>query len=291
MAENDPYDEEGELELKKKSMGRQVWKEYYFILLGGSLFYYKKSENKPEGDFHLKGAKIEDKVEDSSRPTSFSIKNGDGVLILAAGSPEEKETWIKALKANLDKPKTSAPERKQTKKSLAYRAKNSISSKVATSGAGRAVIREIVPEAVLTVLDCVKRFVEKVDSAEKATQLEKDIVRIGTKVILLFKEKKIAAKEFLALEKPLRNVCSMIIDGHEISFSFDENKLADAFADLRGLIEKLLKNHLSPKNLDKIKAIFDYTKPEILLKFFNDENKELPVVAGLLREAWDKKRI
>eukprot|EP01098_Paradermamoeba_levis_P012531 TRINITY_DN5503_c0_g1_i1.p1 TRINITY_DN5503_c0_g1~~TRINITY_DN5503_c0_g1_i1.p1 ORF type:complete len:310 (+),score=106.77 TRINITY_DN5503_c0_g1_i1:59-931(+) len=290
MADDAGFDEEGELEIKKKSIGTKTWKKHYFILVGGSLYYYKTSENKHSGEFHLKGCKVDDKP-DGSKTHSFSLKGDKDMLILAADSQEEKDAWLKAIKANLDKDKVPGPERKQTKKSLAYRAKNAVSSKVATSGAGRAVIREIVPEAALTVLDCIKRFIEKIENAEKATQLEKDVIRIGTKVVLLFKEKKIAAKEFLALEKPLREACSMVIDGHEIPFAFDENKLADAFANLRTLIEKLLKPHLTPKNLDKIRAIFDYTKPDMLLKFFNEENKELPVVAALLRKAWDKKKI
>eukprot|EP01097_Dermamoeba_algensis_P004460 TRINITY_DN2906_c0_g1_i1.p1 TRINITY_DN2906_c0_g1~~TRINITY_DN2906_c0_g1_i1.p1 ORF type:complete len:301 (-),score=81.32 TRINITY_DN2906_c0_g1_i1:142-1005(-) len=285
----DEFDEEGELEIKKKSLGTKTWKKFYVILHGGSLFYYKKNENKANGEFHLKGGKIDDKAEGGR--FSFSIKNGDSVLVLSAESEEEKQQWIKAITQNLSKDKTAAPERKQTKKSLAYRAKNSISTKVATSSAGRALIREFAPESALTVLDCVKRFIEKTESAEKATQLEKDILRIGTKVALMVKEKKIEPKSFRPLEKPLRSTCSMVIDGHEISFAFDENKMHESFMTLKSGIEKLLKPHLSPSNMERMSGIFDYTKPEVLVKFFSEENKELPVVADILRKAWDKKKI
>jgi len=213
------------------------------------------------------------------------------MLILGAENEEEKEQWVKAITANLGKEKVKAPERKQTKKSLAYRAKNSISSKVATSSAGRAIIREFAPESALTVLDCVKRFIEKTESTEKAQQMEKDIMRLGTKTALLVKEKKIDPKLFRPLEKPLRSSCSMVIDGHEIPFAFDEAKMHESFMVLKEGIEKILKPHLSPKNLEKFSALFDYTKPEVLQKFFNEDNKELPVVADILRKAWDKKKI
>eukprot|EP01098_Paradermamoeba_levis_P015692 TRINITY_DN8106_c0_g1_i1.p1 TRINITY_DN8106_c0_g1~~TRINITY_DN8106_c0_g1_i1.p1 ORF type:complete len:299 (-),score=75.88 TRINITY_DN8106_c0_g1_i1:137-1033(-) len=266
---------EGYLELRKKTMGNIFsWRKHFFVLHGGSLFEFESSsDSKPHNEYQLKTLKLKD-FESQSRKHAFALDFGEKEVVLSTHTEEEKKLWTTSLAQAVDKPATSCT-RKSTKKGLVYRAANSLSGKVATSFAGRKLIREFVPDIVINTLDSLKKFVEKLEGPEKAENFEKNILRLSTKLALLFKNGKITHQDIQPLHQPLNQVYAFVIDGYEGLPSFKVETMFETFLVVKSLLLKLFVPHFKPKSVVRLNNVLEYITLENMAKFFSDENREV----------------
>jgi len=66
---------------------------------------------------------------------------------------------------------------------------------VATTGAGKSLIKDMLGPTAVTVMGIIKSIIESKDDKKKANEIENIVIRIGVKVILLFNNKDITAFE------------------------------------------------------------------------------------------------
>lgn len=266
----------GFLEVRKKNMASiYTWKKHFFVVVGGTFFEFESStSSKPLEEFPLKDAKLKEDTEYASRRYTFSLEFPEKEFSLSATTEEEKKLWLAQLKEGVDKPIGSWISRRNTKKGLVFRATNTVTGKMATSFAGRKLIREFVPDIVLNTLDSLKRFVRLIDGEEKAENFEKNILRLSTKVALLFKNSKLHHDDVKILHQPLNKVYTLIIDGHEGLPSFKIENLFDTLSTVKVLLFKLLTPHFKPKSVNRLTSVFDYVSMENMKRFFTEENKE-----------------
>jgi len=77
--------------------------------------------------------------------------------------------------------------------------KKNVAGKVATSGAGKGVLKDMIGAEGVTLINYIKDVIKLVDGKKKATEIENNIIKIGVKIILLFRNKDITFEE---LSKP-----------------------------------------------------------------------------------------
>jgi len=212
-------------------------------------------------------------------------------LFLAAADDKKKREWINALHENIGKEPVTPPERfiKGKKRMTGQR----MVKAALVTPAGIKILKEFVGEDTLSILDAVKKFVQKYDTQEKGIELEKQIFKIGLQATLLYRNKKLSIEIFPDIVISIHNLCSKLIDGYEIPFTFEPTGIINAFRELERLLNNILKPHLPEKEIQKNVVLFDYLcGDEILREFFmKNKHQETRTVCLKLRKMWDAKLV
>lgn len=265
---------------KKKTLSRKNWNKRYFILRGGSLFYYNSSMDYDfKGEVRLKNCKLEDHIHVSKDITNtvknvFCLINAEfPEFWVAALTEDDKNEWIKAIRANLGKDAGPAPDREEVKKKggLVLRAKKKLAGKLANTDIGRNIVNQVLDDETITILDLLQQFCEKECGEKEAVRLQKNIIKTIVKIGILTNEKQLNEKQLLSLRVPIVNVLFQIMDYYEISFSFDPNELHINLMKIAALFENMLAPHLTKKSIDRVKDVVAYYgNAAILTKLFTD---------------------
>jgi len=100
--------------LEKKGAFRHNWLQRWFVLHDGKLNYYKtKSDPQPKGTIPLTNVVIYPHVEKNGQELSnyFNIRVSNRDYLIRASTLEDKDSWVKAIKAS-SKVDSNAPKEK-----------------------------------------------------------------------------------------------------------------------------------------------------------------------------------
>jgi len=100
----------------------------------------------------------------------IEIDNGE-IFLLALENEEERKDWHTAISENLGKePGTASTDRAGVKKkqSASMRFKKNIGGNMATTSAGKGLIKEFVGKDGVKIIDIVKKIVTIYDSKKKS---------------------------------------------------------------------------------------------------------------------------
>lgn len=266
------------------------WKPKWGVLSGGGL-YYKGKQKDPElsEPFIIKNATVES-TDEHKKKFAIKITNGGEVAFVALETDELRTEWITALKANLDKD-VGMGDRGRAKKaqSTAMRLKKKAGSSVATSSAGKGLIKEFLGKDGVKLIDLVKQVITTYEGKKKATEVENNIIRVAVKVILLWKNKDLTNNDIASTVPKVKAVWSDIIDFCEMSFAYDPPKIKQSGDELIVCFTTLLKEFVTDNTLERMSSTIQYiTTKELLDVLFagdgqEDAKKEL---TRILRGAW-----
>jgi len=270
-------DKEGPIQLydaKKKK-----WKTKWGVLSGGA-FYYRDKKKDPElnGPVLLKGATIGNN-EDHKKKIALQIVLSDDIHILAFEDDGKKKEWMAALEDNKNKEVGGGSSQSDTsgkkKQSTSMRIKKNVSSGVATSSAGKSLIKEFLGKDGVKLLDLVRKIVTLQDGKKKADEVENDIIRVAVKVILLWKNKDLTTQDLAGTIPGVKAIWSDVIDFCEMSFAYDPAKIKEHGEHLSVSFTKLLADYITEKNLVKMREVINYlVTKELLDKLFSDEGQD-----------------
>jgi len=243
------------------SNNSKPWKSRYFILVDGALYYYETTTSEtPNGVILLKNCKVEERMEtESKKQFSFSLKTETQEVVIAAKSEEEKLEWIRMLRENVGKESISKEPERPKHKSLVYKAQKNIVEKTATSKMGKNILKEYLPDDTWYILEVLKRVVSDVSGPAQGKEIEKRILKTSIKTACLYKGKHINGDALLqTCKEPILKMWELFIDA-------TDGKHQDLIPDLSKSIllcsvtfESVLKPHLTPKTIQKMKETMEY---------------------------------
>jgi len=109
------------------------------------------------------------------------------------------------------------------------------------------LIKEFLGKDGVTLIDLVKKIVTLYEGKKKAEDAENTIIRIGVKVILLWKNKDITTQDLTGTIPEVKAVWSDVIDFCEMSFAYDPAKIKEHGEKLKISFTKLLAEFISEK--------------------------------------------
>lgn len=207
---------------------------------------------------------------------------GAETLYLAFSSQIDKAKWASTLVEAAKKDEAAAPPARDgsgKKQGLGARAKKRMAGDLATSGLGKKVMKTVLNEESISLLNAMKRIVTKADGKKKAEELEKSIIKLMVKGYLLVDGGKIEPESFLQADKPLRAAFELMARCYKGRSRAKREVLVDALGRVEKMlsegeriITELLQPHLSPKNMFRLAATFGYLGSlRFLEKTFTDD--------------------
>jgi len=171
------------------------------------------------------------------------------------------------------------------------RLKKGAASSVATSSAGKGMIKEFLGKDGILLLDLVKQVITNYEGKKKATEIEDNIIRVAVKVILLWQNKDITNANIASTVPKVKAVWSDIIDFCEMSFAYDPPKIKASGEELVICFTNLLKDYVTENTLARLKATISYITTQALLDgVFASSSREQEEIKKelmrILRTAW-----
>jgi hypothetical protein len=175
------------------------------------------------------------------------------------------------------------------KQSTAMRIKKNVGGNVATTSAGKSLIKEFVGKDGVKIIDIVKKVVAIYENKKKAEEVENIIIRIAVKVILLWKNKDLTNQDLASTIPKVKAVWSDAIDFAEMSFAYDPAKIKEHSEILQKAFTELLSDFISDKNLQALRETMAFlVTTELLDVLFASEAQEdlKRELNNILRGGW-----
>lgn len=267
------------------------WKPRWGVLSGGGL-YTKKKQKDPElsQPIVIKGATLE--PSEDKKKFIVKISLGGKEELIGFDSDTERSDWLTALKGNLDKDVGKGDKTLSKKsQSVSMRLKKGAVSSVATSSAGKGLIKEFLGKDGIKLIELVKQIITQYEGKKKATEVENNIIRVAVKVILLWRNKDITNENIATTVPKVKAVWSDIIDFCEMSFSYDPPKVKTSGDELVLCFTNLLKDFVTENTIERLRDTINYVTQQSLLDSVfasNDSEKEeiKKELMRILRAAW-----
>jgi len=286
-----PITRTGVLLKKEKGIIRSSWKERFFILYGGSLFWYiTEADLTPKGILHLYGSQLLDNTRHLvKRKYAWCIHTSSGEhVFLAAKEEKGRDDWFNDIKQALTKSPSIPPDKESIKK-----AKSSVTNRLIETalnlGPGAKIIKDYLTDDAFVIMEAVRNFLDVYAGPEKAAKVEKQVLSLGVKVALMYRDKTITKDYFVSLAEPVRKLVDKLIDGYEIPFTFSLPDVIESINNVRQLLEKVLKPFLQEKAINKMNSLFEFFSNEEMLGDFYTKRKwkECEQLGVTLRRMWD----
>lgn len=263
----------------------KLWKQRWFVLVGGSLYYYNKKTNfTPAGVLKLQEYVIEDTVESDKKVFVLKTKSTGKKVLLSAGTEEEKHEWIASFKHHQALPPSPPPDNPHAKgKGTKY----AIETSVASSVIGKKLIREVVDEDTWQLLDAFCGYLKAQKGEEEGNRFRKNMVKIGTKMVVLYNNKLLTKELLLDLRKVVVRLCILIVDYYQMPSIFDVKNVVNGILEVKGVVELPLAHKLSDKSMQQFQAIFKVLADEALISelFAKKKHEELQVIATIIKKS------
>lgn len=283
-------DKEGAMQLYSKKSKK--WKPKWGVLSGGGLYSKGKAKDPELSEpIVIQGATI-DKTDEHKKKLAIKITKGSEEDFVAFDTEEARTEWLTALKANVDKEVgvgTEQTSKSKKSQSTAMRLKKKAGTSVATSSAGKGLIKEFLGKDGVKLIDLVKQVITIYEGKKKATEVENNIIRVAVKVILLWKNKDITNNEIASTVPMVKAVWSDVIDFCEMSFAYDPPKLKKSGEELIASFSAMLKSCVTESTLERMASTINYITTKELLDtlFVNDAQNELKAeLTRILRGGW-----
>jgi hypothetical protein len=149
---------------------------------------------------------------------------------------------------------------KKKKHDWLLKQKKGFASKAATSTMGKALLKKFLDKETRTLLVTLKKLIAQVDGSKKASQINKNIIKIAVKVVVLYQDKKVTETSFESLKGNFRRICSTIKNNwrtKQINEKTCERLLEQMTQFEKGLI-RILKPHITKHTEKRIEDTFQY---------------------------------
>jgi len=239
----------------------------------------KKKSLELTGPIILKDAVISINDEHKKK-IAIQVATGGDTFLFAFEDEDKRKDWLVALEEHKTK-EVSSPANSvgstpgKKKQSTSMRIKKNVGGSVATSGAGKGLIKEFLGKDGVKLLDIIKKVITIHDGKKKAEEVENTIIRISVKVILLWKNKDLTIKDISGTIPGVKSVWSDIIDFCEMSFAYDPVKIKSHGEGLQLAFSNLLADFMTEKNLENMREVLTYlVTKELLDRLFADNSQE-----------------
>jgi len=162
-------DQEGTIQIFSK----KKWKTKWGVLSGGAL-YHKDKQNSSElgGPIVIQGTTITS-TDEHKKKFAIKIAKESATEFVAFDTEEARKEWLTALKANVDKEPGKGDRTKAKKQSTVMRMKKKAGSSVATSAAGKGLIKEFLGKDGVRLIDIIKQIITLYDGKKKSYRSRK----------------------------------------------------------------------------------------------------------------------
>jgi len=158
-----------------------------------------------------------------------------------------------------------------------------VGTTVATSTAGKKLIKEALGEEGYRGIKIMKKLVTSIDGKKKGKEVEEEIIRIGVKVILLVNNNDIKPEELKKHKNSLYRVCSIYAHCCTFAYEYSAESIQTHTTAFVEETSKTLSPYLTPKNVTAYHRLQTYiTSSPILDHFYKSEDPEIK----LLRKQW-----
>jgi len=207
--------------------------------------------------------------------------------------PDEgaRNEWITSL--NTNKTKDSVDIILRVKQSTSMRVKRNVSCAVATTTAGKDVIRKFVGKKALQSIDIVKDVVTQFEDKKKANEIENFIIKIAVKAILLWQNKDITEEDVADVVPLVRSLWISVLNYCQMPFTYDPVGIKSSGDELALAFSSILAPHVSEKTLNSLRETISYLEQRELLDIvFEREAQEgmRKELVRILNAEWAKRR-
>jgi len=212
----------------------------------------------------------------------FSVKDEDS-----------RKDWVSAIsKGTLAEPFSDIISK--VKQSRAMRLKKNVSSAVATSGAGKDIIRKFVGKKAIKSINIVKDVALKhCGDKKRVTDLENALNKLGAKAIVLWQNGDITEEDVNEAIPTMRNLWVTTLNFCQMNFTYDGQAMKTLFNELLVAFTNILAPYVTEKTLTLLKETLLFLSEEKFLEYvFLSEAEETTRkdIVSILNTDWAKQR-
>jgi len=136
------------------------------------------------------------------------------------------------------------------------RVTKNVGGKVATSSAGKKIIKDMIGKDGVKLINIIKKVIEDLFDKSKSKEIENDIIRIGVKVILLYRNESITENDFVQLRPRVQRLWHISQDyANIINFDYNAEAIQECANNFFTVLIQILNGQISEKNIQKIRDI------------------------------------
>jgi len=173
------------------------------------------------------------------------------------------------------------------------RVKRNVSCAVATSTAGKDIIRKFVGKKALQAIEIVKDVVSQFEDKKKANEIENFIIKIAVKAILLWQNNDITEEDITDVVPLIRSLWITVLNYCQMPFTYDPVNLKSNGDELGIAFSTLLAPHVSEKTLNLLRETISYLDQRELLDIVFERDAQEGMrkeLVRILNAEWAKKR-
>jgi len=244
---------------------KKKWKARWCLLCNGVLLLKGKQEDtSSKKDILLAGCEIKVSEPVHKKDFVFSITTPYEELLFSVVSEKKLNQWLEKLNEVKDKEVTV--QTKKRKQGKLMRISKSVGGKVATSAAGKKIIKDMIGKDGVKVITIVKNVIADLYDKNKAKEIENDIIRIGVKFILLFRNEDITIDDLNTLKPRVQKLWQLSQDyAYIINFDYNRENIQNAGNLVFELLRNVLGPHITEKNMTKLNDIHGFLFSEKVL--------------------------
>jgi len=214
--------------------------------------------------FFLLDVKLRSRNRSIKKDFVFALVTQYEELLFSVLNEKKLNQWIEKLNDVKDKEVTI--QTKKRKQGKLMRISKSVGGKVATSAAGKKIIKDMIGKDGVKVISVIKNVLTDLYDKNKAKELENDIIRMGVKFILLFRNEDITLNDLNALKPRVQKLWQLSQDyGYIINFDYNVENVQGAGNLVFELLRNLLNPHITEKNMTKLNDIHAFLFSEKVL--------------------------
>jgi len=194
---------------------------------------------------------------------------------------------------NNNKTKDSVDIIVRVKQSTSMRVKRNVSCAVATTTAGKDVIRKFVGKKALQSIDIVKDVVSQFEDKKKANEIENFIIKIAVKAILLWQNNDITEEDITDVVPLIQSLWISVLNYCQMPFTYDPASIKSNGDELAVAFSNIMAPHVSEKTLNLLKETISYLEQRELLDIVFERDAQEGMrkeLVRILNAEWAKKR-
>ncbi|KAH3759780.1 hypothetical protein Pelo_8412 [Pelomyxa schiedti] len=283
----------------KVSKGKR-FRPFFAVVYGGTMFYYKNElDVVPAGSANLGGCEVALSPDEPKQKNLFKITSPTATLFASASKPEKRDAWIEAVRQGITLPAHAAPPKDYVpaeKKSIGFRAKKTLGSKIVGSRLGKQSLESFVlNDHVRSLIRALRKIVEAESSKESADFIEKSIIKLVMKVYFEWSRKTISTEDLMQIDRPLREAFNLIDKMYRTSSRkkaalMKENflRIELCFGEVFRMLGDLMRPHLRPVILLQTRELIPVFRPVNMMMM--QQVVDIIGSASFLMRVWDLNR-
>jgi len=194
---------------------------------------------------------------------------------------------------NSNKMKDSVDIILRVKQSTSMRVKRNVSCAVATTTAGKDVIRKFVGKKALQSIEIVKEVVSQFEDKKKANEIENFIIKIAVKAILLWQNRDITEEDIAEVVPMIRSLWISVLNYCQMPFTYDPVLIKSSGEELAIAFSNIMAPHVSEKTLNVMRETISYLEQRELLDIVFEKEEQDGMrkdIVRILNAEWAKQR-